>query len=146
MNRNATYIGTHSAEYPLRQYIVRIGLNVGDSEPVGQFNSTLDMLRALSPERLAWTLTQGAWQGIPERTVTALVSNPCTPAMLARDLLPMMAVALCQECIAWVPVADLNADGARWHLASADQVDKPGWTLAESPPCATLLAAAEVQA
>lgn len=116
-------------------YILSIGLNVGDAEPENQLRDTLRAVVALGAVR-DLAIGQGAWQGVPERFAQVRVS--ITGAYALRDL----PAALSQDCIAF-----RRADDARglWRLLNLpaalsqdgivyrDATTSAGSTLAENP-------------
>ena len=104
-------------------YILSIGLNVGNVEPENQLRDTLRAVVSLGHVR-DLVIGNGEWQGVPERFVQVRAS--VAGAYAFRDL----PAALSQDCIAF-----RRADDARglWHLLNRDVTISAGCTLAENP-------------
>ena len=93
------------------EYILSIGLNVGDSEPADQLSATLRQLVIHQDRVLSIKMGTADWQGVPERFVQARVEvsdNACTVAQ-------RMARGLGQDAVAL-----LGPRGSTWALAYAD--------------------------
>lgn len=106
-----------------REWIVSIGLNIGDTEPAFQLTRTLGAIARRS-RVLRVAMGTSEWHGVPERFVqarAALQSPRSFAAALAREL--------DQDAIAVRP-ADCRG---RWELVDRYMARTPGGALADFP-------------
>ena len=95
----------------IMEYILSIGLNVGDSEPADQLTFTLHQLAIRADSVRDVKMGAADWQGVPERFVQARVEVSDRACTVARR----MARGLRQDAIA------ISEPGAQqWTLAYAD--------------------------
>ena len=106
-----------------RDYIISIGLNVGDSEPARQMGRTLDAIEELqgagcgAPEI---KVIEGEWEGVPERTVQACVTTYRSMSLML-TWGRIMCSALNQQAIAILPPGENT-----WMLATPAGAERGG--------------------
>ena len=105
------------------EYILSVGLNVGDSEPADQLSATLYQLAIRADGVRDVKMGAAEWQGTPERFVQARAESN-TPYVAAQG----MALDLQQEAI-----AVLHKGDPYWYLVYADGRVLPGASVKDFP-------------
>jgi hypothetical protein len=108
-------------------YVLSIGLNVGDSEPADQYARTLGAIVCYAPTVTRIVETQGVWDGIPERSLQVLAHFDSDAD--AHEAAAGLAGMLRQDAIAVISAT--GAPNRKWTLVDRNGAVVGGGSLTD---------------